>query len=282
MPGMMDTVLNLGPERRDRGGPGRGRPAIRASPGTPTAASSRCTARVVLGVDHHRFEEIIEHAKLDAGVHRGHRPDRAGLAPRGRRLQGRWSPRRPASPSRRTRRSSSGARSARCSAVWMNAARQHLSPAARHPRRMGHGGQRPGHGVRQHGRGLRHRRLLHPRPVHRREHLLRRIPGQRAGRGRRRRHPHAAADGQAARPSRAKRRMEAAMPNAYARAGARSARSWSSTTRTCRTSSSRCSRTSCTCCRPATASAPPRPSLQHRGGHGARGADRPRPRRCGG
>ena len=23
---------------------------------------------VVLGVDHHRFEEIIEHAKLDAGV----------------------------------------------------------------------------------------------------------------------------------------------------------------------------------------------------------------------
>ena len=98
-----------------------------------------------------------------------------------------------ASPSRRIRRSSSGARSARSSARWMNAARRHLSPAARHPRRLGHGGQRAGDGVRQHGRGLRDRRRLHPQSLDRRERLLRRVPGQRAGRGRGRRHPHAAA-----------------------------------------------------------------------------------------
>ena len=38
----------------------------------------------------------------------------------------------------------------------------------------------------------RHRRCLHAQPVDRREKTLRRIPHQRAGRGRRRRHPHAA------------------------------------------------------------------------------------------
>ena len=74
-----------------------------------------------------------------------------------------------------------------------DAARGDLPPAARYPRGMGHGGQRPGHGVRQYGRGLRHRRGLHPRPLDRRERLLRRISGQRPGRGRGRRHPHAAA-----------------------------------------------------------------------------------------
>ena len=52
-------------------------------------------------------------------------------------------------------------------------------------------GQRPGDGLRQHGRQLGHRRRLHPRPEHRRERLLRRLPDQRPGRGRRRRHPHA-------------------------------------------------------------------------------------------
>ncbi len=72
--------------------------------------------------------------------------------------------------------------------------RHHLPAAARHPGRLGHRGQRAGHGVRQHGRGLRHRRLLHPQPVDRGERVLRRIPGERAGRGRGRRHPHAAAD----------------------------------------------------------------------------------------
>ena len=41
------------------------------------------------------------------------------------------------------------------------------------------------------GDDSRHRRLLHPRPGQRRERVLRRVPGQRPGRGRGGRHPHA-------------------------------------------------------------------------------------------
>ena len=44
------------------------------------------------------------------------------------------------------------------------------------------------------GRPQRHRRRLHARRRNRRGPVQRRVPGQRAGRGRRRRHPHAAAD----------------------------------------------------------------------------------------
>ena len=71
-------------------------------------------------------------------------------------------------------------------------ARDHLSPAQQHSRRLGHRRQRAGDGVRQHGRDLGDRRRLHPQPVDRRERALRRIPGQRPGRGRGGRHPHAA------------------------------------------------------------------------------------------
>ncbi len=45
MPGMMDTILNLGLNAATLAGPDRGRPAIRASPGTRTGASSSCSAR---------------------------------------------------------------------------------------------------------------------------------------------------------------------------------------------------------------------------------------------
>ena len=44
MPGMMDTILNLGLNDETVAGPDRARPATRASPTTPTAASCRCTA----------------------------------------------------------------------------------------------------------------------------------------------------------------------------------------------------------------------------------------------
>ena len=42
-----------------------------------------------------------------------------------------------------------------------------LSPHERYPRRLGHRRQRAEHGVRQHGRDLRYRRCLHPQPLHR-------------------------------------------------------------------------------------------------------------------
>ena len=71
-------------------------------------------------------------------------------------------------------------------------ARDHLSPSACDPGKLGHRRQRAGDGVRQHGRHLGHRRRLHAQSLDRREASLRRVPDQCAGRGRRRRHPHAA------------------------------------------------------------------------------------------
>ncbi|HVC63771.1 MAG TPA: pyruvate, phosphate dikinase [Acetobacteraceae bacterium] len=67
MPGMMDTVLNLGLNDDTVEG------LAAAAHDERFAWDSyrrfvQMYGSVVLGVDHHRFEEIIEHAKLDAGV----------------------------------------------------------------------------------------------------------------------------------------------------------------------------------------------------------------------
>ena len=67
MPGMMDTVLNLGLNDVSVEG------LAEASKDPRFAWDSyrrfvQMYGSVVLGVDHHRFEEIIEHAKIDAGV----------------------------------------------------------------------------------------------------------------------------------------------------------------------------------------------------------------------
>ncbi|HEY0419256.1 MAG TPA: pyruvate, phosphate dikinase, partial [Acetobacteraceae bacterium] len=67
MPGMMDTVLNLGLNDQTVDG-------LAAASGDPRFAWDsyrrfiQMYGSVVLGVDHHRFEEIIEHVKLDRGV----------------------------------------------------------------------------------------------------------------------------------------------------------------------------------------------------------------------
>jgi pyruvate, orthophosphate dikinase len=67
MPGMMDTVLNLGLNDDTVEGL-----AVAAHDARFAWDSYRRFVQmygsVVLGVDHHRFEEIIDHAKLDAGV----------------------------------------------------------------------------------------------------------------------------------------------------------------------------------------------------------------------
>jgi pyruvate,orthophosphate dikinase len=67
MPGMMDTVLNLGLNDATVEGLGE------ASGDARFAWDSyrrfiQMYGSVVLGVDHHRFEEIIDHVKMDAGV----------------------------------------------------------------------------------------------------------------------------------------------------------------------------------------------------------------------
>ncbi|GGC37741.1 pyruvate, phosphate dikinase [Siccirubricoccus deserti] len=67
MPGMMDTVLNLGLNDQTVDG-------LAAASGDARFAWDsyrrfiQMFGSVVLGVDHHRFEEIIEHVKLDRGI----------------------------------------------------------------------------------------------------------------------------------------------------------------------------------------------------------------------
>ncbi|HQT78144.1 MAG: pyruvate, phosphate dikinase [Rhodospirillales bacterium 20-64-7] len=67
MPGMMDTVLNLG--LNDQTVQGLANAADDQRFGWDSYRRFiQMYGSVVLGVDHHRFEEIIEHAKLGAGV----------------------------------------------------------------------------------------------------------------------------------------------------------------------------------------------------------------------
>ncbi len=103
---------------------------------------------------------------------------------------------------------------------WLNDRATYYRKHERDSRRPRHRRQRAGHGVRQHGRDLGHRRGLHAQPGHRREGVLRRVPGERAGRGRGGRHPHAAADHRAAKPG---------MPRSTS-SSARSPPCWRSTT----------------------------------------------------
>ena len=102
-----------------------------------------------------------------------------------------------------------------------------LPPDGKDSGRHRHRRQRAGHGVRQYGRHLRHRRRLHARSRHGRKGFLRRVPGQRAGRRRGGRHPHAAAH----------RDLEAGMPTPTT-SFATSPPTSKSTTATCRISSS--------------------------------------------
>ena len=175
-------------------------------------------------------------------------PQRGRAARGGRSVQGRGQAahRRRRSPT--TFAPSCGARSARCSGRGTTRARTYYRKLNDIPASAGHRRQRAGDGVRQPRRRLRDRRRVHAQPGDRHRRALRRVPDQRAGRGRRRRHPHARADRRA--------REDAARRARRARAASRS--SSRITSATCRTSSSRSRRGSCSCCRPAPASAPAR------------------------
>ena len=68
MPGMLDTVLNLGLNDDSVEGLAT-RPATSASPGTPTAASCRCSATSSRGVPGERFEDAIGRPRHERGRH---------------------------------------------------------------------------------------------------------------------------------------------------------------------------------------------------------------------
>ena len=112
---MMDTVLNLGLNDETVEG------LARKSGDERFAYDSyrrflQMYGQVVLGIEHHHFEELIENHKLETGAMLDTELDRRGLAGRSSPGSRTSSRARPASRSRRTRRSSCGARSARCSA----------------------------------------------------------------------------------------------------------------------------------------------------------------------
>ena len=255
MPGMMDTVLNLGLNDESV------KTLAKTSGDERFAYDSyrrfiQMYSNVVLELDHNAFEEILEGAEGQEGLPPRHRPLGRRLARDHRRLQGRRAEGdRQAVPAGSAR--PVVGRDRRRVRLVDERARHHLPPAQRHSRRLGHRGQRPGDGVRQHGRDERHRRRLHPQPVDRREQALRRVPGQRAGRRRRRRHSHAA-EHHRGRPQ--GRRLRQAVARDGDAGGVQAVRRNDeacsrSTTATCRTWSSPSSAASCGCCRPATASA---------------------------
>ena len=90
MPGMMDTVLNLGLNDVDGRGHGEASPATRASPGTATAASSRCTPTWCWASTTTISRRSWRLYKDRKGYHAGHRPHRRRLDAGRRRATRRW------------------------------------------------------------------------------------------------------------------------------------------------------------------------------------------------
>ena len=152
-----------GPQRRDGGGAGQavGGPPLRLRQLPPVhpdvfQRGAGAGARPVRG-DPGRSQG-------PAGGHRRHGACRVRLGEGGGRLQGRRGARTgpilspgPARPALGRHRGGVRELDERAGQV--------LSPDARHPGELGHGGERAVDGVRQHGRHLRHRRRLHPQPV---------------------------------------------------------------------------------------------------------------------
>ena len=192
---MMDTVLNLGLNDADARRASSRRPATRASPTTPTAASSTCSARSCWTSTAEKFEhdpagreaegaassstptwppsdlkEVVERYKELVKQRDGQavpdRPARAAPARDRGRLPLLEQRARHRSTATSTRSRTTSARPSTCrrwsSATWATTR----------------------------GTGVAFTRD----PTTGESELLRRVPAQRPGRGRRRRHPHAAAD----------------------------------------------------------------------------------------
>ena len=235
MPGMMDTILNLGlSDARPRGS--RRRRTTSASPTTRTAGSIQMYGEVVDGIDAHRFEQRLD--RHEAGARACSRtPISTPTTSRG--LVGVFKAiyeRGDGQPVPAGRARAADARRARRLRVVGQPARAGVPPRARHPGRPRHRRQRHADGLRQQGRHVGDGRLLHARsrrrasrgstasssPNAQGEDVVAGIRTPRAARGRCRRRP--------ARGVRPARRDD----------GERS----SATTATCRTSSSRSRRAS--------------------------------------
>ena len=190
MPGMMDTVLNLGLNDQTV-------EALAELSGDRRFAYDSYRrfitmySDVVLGFEHHHFEDILDTFKDS----QGYSLDTDLTGDDWVELVGKYK-------EAVARETGNGfpagsacaivGRDRRGVFILDERARGDLSPAARHSGILGHRRQRAGDGVRQHGRDLGDRRRLHAQSLDRREQALRRIPDQCAGRRRGRGHPHAA------------------------------------------------------------------------------------------
>ncbi len=192
MPGMMNTILNLGLNDETVEGAGKPRAAIRASPTIATAASSRCSA-TWCWKSTRTISTHLRRAQEEGQGQARYRSDRRGPEGRHRGLSRSWSRRRPASRFRRTPSSSSPCRATPCSAPGSTTRAKHYRKMNKIPDDLGTAvnvqamvfgnmGETSATGV-----GFTRN------PGHRREGILRRVPGERAGRRRGGRHPHAAA-----------------------------------------------------------------------------------------
>ena len=202
MPGMMDTVLNLGLNDVSVKG-------LAAQTGGDMRFANDAYRRfiqmfgkIVMDVPADAFEHALEEAKERKGAERpGHGSGRRGPGGADRsvprhlpRAHGRGLPAGPEGSAPAVHR--------RGIRVMERQARHRLPPSEQDQRRPGHRREHRRDGLRQPRRGLGHRGGVHARPLDGREGALRRLPVERAGGGRRRGHPQhvAACAARAARP----------------------------------------------------------------------------------
>ena len=203
MPGMMDTILNLGlnDQTVEALAKKTGNAALRLGllpplrPDVRRRRPRRAEARR-RGSRSVRDGDSRPQARALSPGHRRHQADRRRSQGAGRPLQGAGQgTRRQAVPELPV--GSAARRRRRGLRLVDERSRDRLPPQVQHPDRVGHRRQRPGDGLRQHRRHLGFRRRVHAQPGERRQGVLRRVPDQRAGRGRRRRRAHAGAGGRA-------------------------------------------------------------------------------------
>ena len=185
MPGMMDTVLNIGLNDRSVQGLAQQSGSARFA-WDSYRRLLQMFGKTVLGVE--GFEDVLDRVKADKGVKVDLELDEHDLQALVDEFKGLVQDHTgapfPQEPAR-----ADGPRGEGRLRLVEHRARPALPPAGAHPGRPRHRGQRLLDGLRQPRRRLRHRRRLHPRPGLRRAGRVRRLPAERAGRGRRRRHP---------------------------------------------------------------------------------------------
>ena len=193
MPGMMDTILNVGLDDESVEG-------LAATTGNRRFAYDsyrrliQMYGETVDGIDGHRFEEELSALKRERGVDQDvdlTDDDLAELVTRFKRIYEDETGRGFAQDAREQLAPRGRGRIP----VVGHPARPGVPPRARHPRRSRHRRECRPDGLRQQGRHVCDRSRFHTRPVNGRPRGVRRVPRQRAGRGRRRRDPHAGAAG---------------------------------------------------------------------------------------